>query len=152
MTNRDAIALLAKRLPDGLLHPGDDHSPPFAIPLPGLNASVIPQDMADQFSADAGIPKGNTAQLVAEAAVHTLEAEGDFEIITKAELAALRQQAADAPDGRRVVKVYCQCDSGRVDPLLTLAVGKSDEVVIPGNLLLPHLARRDPQCPGHGVR
>ncbi len=71
---------------------------------------------------------GQSATLWAESLVHLIEAE--FEIMTKADAARLRQDAATAPDGTRIITLYDRADHQRKEPLLVLTVGKTDDVVI----------------------
>ena len=53
-----------------------------------------------------------------------LETNGGFTIIPTSELAQLRQDAADAPDGTRIISVHCHCDVQRTNPLLHLTVAR----------------------------
>jgi hypothetical protein len=142
-------ALLAARLPAGLIHPGnpDANQPAQAIPMPGLSRTGIPPEMARQFASDAGLPSSDVTKLLAEAIVHLIETEGASTIIANTELDALRQAAAAAPEGTRAISVHCHCDNTRSMPLLMLTVGKGDHVSVNGGPLLRALARRNPDCP-----
>lgn len=123
MTRR-AVTFLAERFASGLVHPGTDTQKPFAIPLPGLRTAGIPEEMAAEFAADANLPTTDTPKLIGEAVVHTMETDGGFRIVDTAELEELQRQAADAPDGARIVTLKCTCHN---KPVLELTVDKSDE-------------------------
>lgn len=140
MSNQRIATLIAERIPHGLQHPGDPTAdqPPFAIPLPGLRATGIPPELAARFAADAGLPSTDTPRLIGEALVHMIEADGDSTIIANAELAALRTQAADAPEGIRIITVYDRADQST--PLFELTIGKTDRAVIDRQALVRSLA------------
>lgn len=128
-----AIDLLTQRLPGGLIHPGDPSKgqPAQALPLPGLAATGIPPEMAEHFAAESGMPGTDTARLLAEAIVHTITESG-MTILSNDDIAALEAQAADAPDGTRIVAVHTECDRARTRPILELTVTKAtDRAVIP---------------------
>lgn len=149
--NRAAANHLAARLAAGLVHPGDENTKPTPLPLPGLASTGIPSEQAAEFANAAGLPQGNPAQLVAEAILACLEEfDGGSVLITNTELAALRQAAADAPTGTRVVAWHCLCDNMLGNPLLTLAVGKDDHVLINAKPILRSLHSRSIDCP-HNV-
>ncbi|AEL19985.1 hypothetical protein CL81_gp66 [Mycobacterium phage Charlie] len=122
-----AIQQVAQALATGLIHPGDENTPPRAIPLPGFRTTGMSEEQARELV-------GSSAQLFAEAIVRGV-IEADHEILTKAEANELRQAAADAPDGTRVITVYDRADHQRSTPLLTLTIGKSDEVIVDAALL-----------------
>lgn len=151
MTNQAAVELLAARLASGLVHPGDpDHErPPVALSLPGLSSTGIPPEMAEHFATEAGLPHNDAPRLLAEAIVTLLETElaGGSTIIADADLAALRRDAADAPTGKRMIAVHCNCDNTLTSPLLELTVSNSDRVIVNGGRLLRALAARNPDCP-----
>jgi hypothetical protein len=69
---------------------------------------------------------GQSAKLVSEAIVALIEA--DHDILPKPEAAQLRQAAADAPDGTRIITVHTTPDT---PPVLELTVGKTNQVIIP---------------------
>ena len=149
--NQAAVDLLASRLAAGLVHPGDpdNDQPPIALPLPGLSGTGIPPEMAEAFAAEAGLPHNDAPRLLAEAIVHLLESElaGGSTIVADTDLAALRTAAADAPTGARIVSVHCNCDITQSNPLLEIAVGNTDRVMVNGSRLLRALADRSPDCP-----
>lgn len=136
--NARAVQLVTERLTHGLQHPGNPaaNQKPFTIPLPGLRTTGIPPGMAQQFAATAGLPTADVPKLIAEAIVHQIETEldGGSEIISKTDLAALRRQAADAPDGTRIITLRCTCHH---QDLMQVVIGKDDHVRINPD----HLAR-----------
>lgn len=149
--NQAAIDLLTTRLATGLIHPGnpDNNQPPIALPMPGLTGHGIPDEMATQFAAEAGLPTNDLPRLVAEAIIVLLETElaGGSTIITNHDLDQLRQDAAATPTGTRLVAIHCHCDNTLSNPLLELPLGNRDHITINGGLLLRGLAQRSPDCP-----
>lgn len=129
MPNQQFIDLIAAALPH-LTHPGDDNTPPFAVQLPGLAVAGMPPAMAAQFAADAGHPTVNTAQLVAEALAAVIDTT--FDVLTKADATQLRQDAADAPDGSRVITIRT---TPTRPPVLQITIGKTDDLTIPAAIL-----------------
>jgi hypothetical protein len=122
--NQAAVDLVARTLPHGLPHAGDDNTPPRLIPLPGFRTTGMTDEQALEFV-------GQSAKLVAEALVNLIETEN--EIVPKADIAQLRQDAADAPDGTRIVNLVTGPTS---DPVLVLTVDKSsDRVLVPASVL-----------------
>ena len=128
----DPVTLIAERLPHGIPHPGNPEAnqKPFTVVLPGMRSTGIPNEQAELYAAAAGLPHTNTPKLLAEALVNLLQTDGDMTIIANSELAELRQAAADAPDGTRIIKVK---DRGQV--LFELTIGKTDETTIDRRLL-----------------
>ncbi|MFD6197204.1 hypothetical protein ACFWE3_10920 [Mycobacteriaceae bacterium NPDC060252] len=104
-----------------LLHPGDENTPPRPIPLPGFRTAGMADDQANEMV-------GEAAKLWAEAVASGIDAE--FDVLTKADAAQLRQDAAEAPDGTRIVTLYDHRDHQRKSPLLVLTVGKTDDVTV----------------------
>jgi hypothetical protein len=96
MPNARAAALIAERLPTGLLYPGNPalNQPAKLIPLPGLRNLGISPDQATQFANEAGLPSNDAPKLIAEALIHTLETDGGIELVDKSEIADLRAQLA----------------------------------------------------------
>lgn len=119
--NQQAVDLIARTLPIGLPHPGDENTPPRLVPLPGFRTTGMTDEQAREMI-------GTAAKIFAEAMVALIEAE--FELMTKADAAQLRQDAATAPDGTRIITLYDRADHQRKEPLLVLTVGKTDDVVI----------------------
>lgn len=125
--------LLTRTFATGALqHPGDDNSPARVISIPGFRAIGMPDDQAQEMI-------GQAARLWAEALASAIDAE--FDVMTKAEAAQLRQDAAEAPDGTRIVTLYDRADHQRTNPLLVLTVGKTDDVTIDARQLRKFLAQ-----------
>lgn len=129
MTNTAAVALIAERLPEGLMHPGDGKKqPPKLIPLPGLKNLGISPEQAAHFAKQAGMPANDAPKLIAEAVVHLIETDlnGGSTIISNAELEQLRAQAAtigDVNPNSPTVAIHCHCNLAK--PVLHLAVGRA---------------------------
>lgn len=122
MTNQLLVDLLARTFTAGALqHPGDENSGPRVIPIPGFRSTGMPDDQAQEMI-------GQAAKLWAEALASAIDAE--FDVMTKADAAQLRQDAAEAPDGTRILTLYDRADHQRTTPLWVLTVGKTDEVMI----------------------
>lgn len=125
MTNQAAIDLLTGAFTAGSLqHPGNEHQPPFAIPLPGFRNTGMGTDQTQDMI-------GAAAQLWAEALTHILETQ--FEIMTRAEIAQLRQDAADAPDGTRIIRAHRGTKTGPV--ICELVLDKTDDIALPHAIL-----------------
>lgn len=121
-----AVDLIARTLPAGLPHPGDDNTPPRLIPLPGFRATGMSDEQAQELV-------GQSSKLVAEALVHLLRSNGIAVDRTETEFVELEKQAADAPDGARIISI---CTAPASDPVLQLTVSKSDDrVVVPAVVL-----------------
>lgn len=115
------VDLLAERLPNGLVHPGNNGDQPAKpIPLPGLSSAGIPQGMAEQFAKDAGLPASDAARVVAEAILHLLTSEGWS--VVRTDVLEQTQAQANTPTPGTAVEVYCTCS--RTQPLLTVATGR----------------------------
>ncbi|MCH9728396.1 MAG: hypothetical protein K0U84_01710 [Actinomycetia bacterium] len=78
----------------GLVHPGDDDTPPFPITLPVFQTATLPDGMAQEMAAEAGIPTPDIALHFLEAVLHLIETVGEVELIDRAEVADLRAAAA----------------------------------------------------------
>lgn len=123
MSNVAVVALVAERLPAGLLHPGDPEAnqPAKLIPLPGLNNLGISPQQAAQFADEAGLPTNDAPQLIAEAIVHLIETDGQSEIVPRTELDQLRARAATLDDvnpAAPTVAVHCRCEKWLFDVTL----------------------------------
>lgn len=121
--NPAAVALVARTLPNGLPHPGDDSRPSFVLPTP-FRATGMSDEQAEELI-------GQSATLWAEALVALIESE--FEIMTKADAAQLRQDAADAPDGTRIIRGHRGTKHGPI--VCELVIDKTDDVVLPEAIL-----------------
>lgn len=121
---------LAEKL-NNLVHPGDENTKPFAIPLPGLRPAGIPQELAGQFAEQAGLPHLDTPRLIAEALAAAITQ--NYAVLTREEAERLRQQAADAPTGHRVINIRTT-PTGQ--PVLSITIDKtSNDVVVPAKAL-----------------
>ncbi|WAY18410.1 hypothetical protein OF855_24545 [Mycolicibacterium fortuitum] len=124
--NRADADLFASAFNAGALyHPGDDTTPSRPIPIPGFRATGMSDDQATEMI-------GQAAKLWGEALAHFVETHGKT-IIDTTELAQLRAQAADAPDGTRIIQVATTPTSA---PVLELPVKKTDDrVIVPATVL-----------------
>lgn len=120
--SQPVIDFIAQKLRTGLCHPGDDNTRSRIVPLPGFRNTGMSDEQAEEFI-------GQAAKIVAEALFHEIDSFGAAIGITKAEVEQLRRDAADAPDGTRIVTLHC--GSTNSPALLQLTVGKTDQVVIP---------------------
>lgn len=143
MANEAIAELIASRLPT-LVHPGDEKTKPFSIPLPMFaTAAALPPEMAEQFAAEADLPSPDIAKLTAEAIVGLIEGEGESVIIPKTELAQLRSDATINVEKHRQPRVRCKtCGS----PLFRINVDTTDPTVN-GHQFLEALATLSPECP-----
>lgn len=122
MANQALVDVLTRMFASGvLLHPGDGNTPPRPIPLPGFRTAGMADEQAKEMV-------GEAAKLWGEAVASGIDAE--FDVLTKADAAQLRQDAAEAPDGTRILTLYDQRDHQRKTPLWVLTVGKTDDVTI----------------------
>lgn len=120
--NHAVVDFIARKLTTGLCHPGDENTPSRIVPLPGFRNTGMSDEQQQEFI-------GQAAKIVAEALYHEIDSFGAAISVTKAEVEQLRQDAADAPDGTRIVTLHC--GSTNSPALLQLTVGKTDQVVIP---------------------
>jgi hypothetical protein len=129
--------LIAAKLRDGVVHPGDPAKDvqPRTIALPfGMRAGQ-PQEMLDLMDA--------TTTMLAEAIVNIIEVDGDSVIIGHDELAAMQ---AAVPDKGATIPVYCRCDP-KGAPLALLPMTHPDRVVMDGAALIHALSKREVACP-----
>ncbi|YCU51228.1 hypothetical protein ACRYGS_20855 [Mycobacteroides abscessus] len=132
MPNQTLVDLLTRTLASGALpHPGDANSGPRVIPIPGFRATGMPEDQAQEMI-------GQASKLWAEALASVIDTE--FDTLTKADAAQLRQDAAEAPDGTRILTLYDRTDHQRTTPLWVLTVGKTDDVMIDARQLRKFLS------------
>lgn len=125
--NQAFVDLLTRTFASGALqHPGDANTPARLIPLPGFRSAGMGDDQTQEMI-------GAAAKLWAEAIGSVTDNE--FEVLSKADAAQLRQAAADAPDGTRIIRVYDRADHQRTKPLLELTIGKTDDVTVDSRLL-----------------
>lgn len=132
MTNQLLVDLLTRTFAAGALqHPGDDNSPARVIPIPGFRSTGMPEEQAQEMI-------GQASKLWAEALASAIAAE--FDVLAKADAAQLRQDAAEAPDGTRILTLYDRTDHQRTTPLWVLTVGKTDDVMIDARQLRKFLS------------
>jgi hypothetical protein len=140
VSNAAAVALIAERLPNGLVHPGDgDTQPAKPIPMPWLGNLGLPAGQSEQFAREAGMPANDAPKVLAEAIVHLLESDGGFDIVPRTEIAQLRGEAATLDDlnpSAPVVAIHCRCNAQ--EPVLSLSVGRA-KVTLDGAALRTRL-------------
>lgn len=125
--NQALVGLLARTFSTGSLpHPGDDNTPSRLIPIPGFRAAGMSDEQAKELI-------GEAAKLWAESLASVIE--GEYVLLTKADAAQLRQDAAEAPDGTRIITVYSQSDHQHQSPLWQFTLGKTNDVTIPDRQL-----------------
>lgn len=125
MNRADADLFAAAFNAGALYHPGDDTTPSRPIPIPGFRATGMSDDQAAEMI-------GQASKLWGEALAHFVETHGKT-IIDTNELAQLRAEAADAPDGTRIIRILTTPTG---DPVLELPIKKTDDrVIIPATVL-----------------
>lgn len=144
MANVRIAGLIAKKLREGIVHPGDPERdmPPRPIMLPFTHAPGRPQEMNDLLD--------ETVKVLSEAIVHIIEVDGNVEMVDHTEARAMRKALGQGPEGPQAVPLHCHCDSQRVDPLAILTVDDPDVVLVDGAALIRGLSRREVKCP-HSV-
>ncbi len=142
--NTAVSELIASRL-STLVHPGDEKTKPFAIPLPMFaSAAALPPEMAAQFATEAELPTPDIAKLVGEAIAHLLEDEGGVELsLTRTEVEKLRADATVNVEKHRQPKVSCRTCG---NPLFRINVDTTNPTVN-GTQFLEALATLSPECP-----
>ncbi|GJJ22297.1 hypothetical protein [Mycolicibacterium mageritense] len=124
--NRADADLFARAFTAGaLFHPGDENAPSRVLPVPGFRSAGMSDQQAEELI-------GQTAKLWGEALAHYVHTNGKT-IIDTTELQQLRQDAADAPDGVRVIRIHQNNLNGPV--VLELTIDKSDDAAIPDTVL-----------------
>ncbi|AXN50956.1 hypothetical protein DSM43518_02038 [Mycobacterium marinum] len=109
MPNQPFIDIVTKGLAGGLIHPGDDKTKAFPLPLPTFRTAGMPKEMAQHFAEEAGLPHPDIAKLTAEALDNLLEQQGKS-VVDTAELTRLRKLDADwEPRRKRTVALTCNC-------------------------------------------
>lgn len=140
MPNRQIEELIAERLRTGIVHPGDRGRgiAPTPIALPFGAKPGMPKEMADLMD--------GTVKLLAEAIVHTIEKDGDCEIVPRSEVRGLRRAVGDEPI-RAMLPVHCHCDTTLSEPLMVLTVIDPEHITVDGPALITGLAKRKSTCP-----
>lgn len=148
MADPAITTLIAERLPTGLPHPGSADQKPRTIMLPAMRNTGIPAELTQHFADQAGLPTNDMPKLVAEALINLIETDGNSEIISRTELAELRQAAATlAGHTPTTITIHCHCDTNHTNPLLALAAGSGNQWTTNGRALINGLTRRNPECP-----
>jgi len=100
MSNTAVAQMLAVKLAEGLVHPGDDNTPATVLQLPGFRTVGMPPQLAEQVT--------DYAKLISEAIVATIEDDGSA-IVPASELAQIRKAVAEMtePVTVRVIRVNC---------------------------------------------
>lgn len=145
MPNQLIAELIARKLRDGLLHPGDPERniAPTPIALP-FRTTGMPAEMADLIN--------DTVKLLSEAIVHAIESEGDCEIVPRADAKSLRIAAGDKAGAPNLVPVHCRCDRDFQNPLVILTVTDPDRIVVDGRVVIANMARRSEKCPHEEIQ
>ncbi|MEE3066591.1 MAG: hypothetical protein VYA67_22060 [Actinomycetota bacterium] len=107
------IDTITQRLQTGLTHPGDAQKPETTFMLPGLKSTGIPQEMADYFANEAGMPSSDAPKITAESIVHLITGELGIELVDRAELDQLRAQVNEPTEslGRAPqTNIHCRCN------------------------------------------
>lgn len=141
MPNQRIADLIAAKLRDGVTHPGDMAAGVVGrvVQLPVFRTAGLPKEVAEQVDA--------TVKVLAEAIVHTIEVDGDSEIVPRTEVSGLRTSVENAAAGLRPVTVHCRCDGNRRDPLIVLMMTNDSQIIVDGKQLLGGLVKRSPECP-----
>jgi hypothetical protein len=128
VTNAAAAALIADRLPRGLIHPGDgDKQPPKLIPLPGLSNMGITPEQAEHFARQAGLPANDAPKLIGEAIVCLLETK--WELVDRDELAQLRAAVATPAEvSPAAPMVHIICRHNRA-PLFQVSANRAQHMI-----------------------
>ncbi len=110
MTNALATQL-AHHLTGVLVHPGDETTKPFPLaPFPQFQTAQMPPGMAEDLAERAGLPSTDFARIWLEAIIHLIETEGGVELVDKAELADLREAAAEREHKRnQMLEFHTPC-------------------------------------------
>lgn len=124
--NQAVVDFIARKLTTGLCHPGDDNTPSRIVPLPGFRNTGMSDEQQQEFI-------GQAAKIVAEALYHEIDSFGAAISVTKAEVEQLRQDAADAPDGVRVLNGRRGNKAGPI--VCELVIDKTNDVVLPAAIL-----------------
>lgn len=142
MINQRAVDLVIKCLTEGVVHPGDGQEQPAKLlaHLPAFRNAGLPPEQAAEFAAEAGLPDSDAAKVYAEALINSLETDGGMEIIDRAQLEALRAEAATPQQANETVpevSVHCHCNPRT--PLLQVPMGNRAKVTVDGAMLKAHV-------------
>lgn len=99
MSNTAVAQMLAVKLSEGLIHPGDAKNPATVLQLPGFRTVGMPAQLAEQMT--------DYAKLIGEAIVATIEDDGSA-IVSAAELTQVREMLKmTEPVTAQVIRVNC---------------------------------------------
>lgn len=147
MPNQAVADLLARKLGDGLIHPGDETTggSPIVVPLMGYRTAGMSPEQVEAY----GLNKN--AKLVGEAIVNTVERDG-WEIISQAELGRLRQLAAQAETGVATLPPYMSlhcnmCQSTADQFILRLPANADQTYRVDVKNLIRSIGGLNPECP-----
>lgn len=141
MPNRRMAEVIATKLREGLIWPGDGERQPMAIPLPA-------------FTSQAGMPEEyntlvtQTGIMVGEAIIAAIEEQG-VELVDNDQMHRIRAiEDRDARgEGARTIPVHCRCDQNFKDPLMYLTYNDGPHIIIDGSHLLRGLQGRSVKHP-----
>ena len=135
--------LLTAKMIEGMIHPGtpENNYEKRPVLLPFRYTSGMPKEYADQMKA--------TAKLWAEAILHTIETDGESEIVHRTDAASRRNTVERVQNSAwsRNVPVHCRCDTDYRDPLLVLKITDDPHTVVNGKQIIKGLSKRSPDCP-----
>lgn len=138
---QDMIDLIAEKLRNGIVHPGDRGRgiPETPIVLPFTTRLGQPKEMTDLMD--------GTVKLLAEALIFAITGEGDSEIVPRTEARSLRHAAGTGPAGPTMVPIYCRCDRKFEEPLAVIPVTDPARIVVDGRAMIRELGKREVKCP-----
>ena len=148
--NDAVVSLITTGLSTTLMHPGDEKTPAFPLPLQMFRTSSLPQEQRDMYAQEAGLPHSDVPRLVAEALTALIE--GQYDLVPKAETAQMRAAAA-AAEPMRTQEINLSCRMCRTH-LLTATVNDFDTAnpTIPGPVVIGYMRSLSPECAlGHKV-
>lgn len=145
MANPEIAALIAEGLQKGFVHPGDPERDikPTPIVLPFKPSAGMPKEMGDLLS--------STAKMLGECIVELIETKGASEIVPVAEAKTMRRAVSKAPKTSFASPVYCRCDTGRSNPLVSLTILDPEAIVVDGPALIRGMHARQVECPHEPV-
>lgn len=142
MTN--PAELIETGLANGLVHPGDGKTGALAAALSIFRTSAIPQEMAQEFAEQAGLPDPNIAKLTAEAIMHLL-AENGLTVIAQADIDQLHTAAAATETHRhKNVRLGCTCGGDLIAG--NFAGYGTDSPTVNGPAFIKAVSRLNPDC------
>lgn len=137
--------LVATKLRDGIVHPGDpdNNIPATPIMLPFRPTSGMPKEMGDLLD--------KTTILLAEAIVSTIITDADAALTPRAEVGMLRTAAGEKGASPTLIPVHCRCDRTLSNPMMILRMSDPQRVVVDGPSILKGLRAREIDCPHEAI-